>query len=132
VRPGDAREIVLGSSVTSMDVRTLATTAEQIAVRAQGHQRTLPIRVEVDDPVLAWYFRDAAPPSDGAPPGVVTLFSQDPQAAEADYIGARFATRETWDTLGLSLDTWLEWVMFRTAAAEPPLASQAVTLWEKK
>jgi uncharacterized protein (TIGR03663 family) len=148
VRVGDAREIVFGPDVTTLGARALANAAEQIAISTQGHVGDLPIRVEVDDPVVAWYLRDARPPAGQAAMGVVTLFGQPPectrhasclhsggqppQPLDAEYIGARFTLRETWDTLGLNVDAWLEWVLFRASAAEPPLETQAVTLWRRR
>jgi uncharacterized protein (TIGR03663 family) len=132
VRAGDAREIVFGPDVTTLGVRALANAAGQIAVRTQGNVGDLPIRVEVDDPVVAWYLRDARLSSDQSAMGVVTLFGQQPQPLDAEYIGARFTIRETWDTLGLNVDAWLEWVLFRASAAEPPLETQAVTLWRRR
>jgi len=131
-RVGDPREIVWGPSVTPIDVRDLVTTAEQIAVRAQGHTATLPIRVEVDDPVVAWYLRDARLPEGQVAAGVVTPFGAQPQPSEDRYIGARFNTRAAWNTLGLNVDTWLEWVLFRTSGADLPQATRTVTLWEKR
>ena len=132
VRAGDPREIVLGSVVTSTDVRALVDTARQIAVRSQGNTAVLPIRVELEDPVLAWYFRDANTLPNQPAPGVLTAAGQQPRVTDATYIGARFITRETWDTLGLDLETWLEWLLYRSSGAEQPLPVQAVTLWQKQ
>lgn len=131
-RVGDPLEIILGPNVTATDVRALTEMADQLAVRTQGHSSTLPIRVEVEDPVLAWYFRDANPPPAQPAPGIVTLFGVPPKAPEVAYIGARFTTRQAWDTRGLDPDTWLEWAFFRTSRADVPLTVQAVTLWQKR
>ncbi|MGH2593969.1 MAG: hypothetical protein ACRDGG_10695, partial [Anaerolineae bacterium] len=131
-RVGDPREIVWGPSVTPIDVRDLVTTAEQIAVRGQGHTATLPIRVEVDDPVVAWYLRDARLPEGQVAAGVVTPFGAQPQPGEDRYIGTRFNTRAAWNSLGLNVDTWLEWVLFRTSGVDLPQATRTVTLWEKR
>ncbi len=131
-RVGDPRELILGPAVTSTDVRNLVETAEQIAIRAQGHLATLPIRVEVDDPVVGWYLRDAQWPQGAAAPGVVTADGGKPQSVESGYVGARFYTRVAWDALGLSFDAWLEWALFRTSGTRPVQMTQTVMLWEKR
>jgi len=105
--------------------------AEQIAIRTQGHIATLPVRVDVDDPVVTWYLRDARWTGNPAPPGVVTSYGSQLQSGGVSYIGARFITSGSWDALGLNIDAWLEWVIFRTSPALPPTL-QAVTLWEKR
>ena len=131
VRAGDAREIVWGPAVKTLNVRALRDAAEQIAIRSQGHIGTLPIRVDVDDPVVAWYLRDAQVRSGDVAQGAITLSGEQPRALEGGYIGSRFTIGAAWDTLGLSLDDWIEWALFRTAA-EAPAATKQVTLWERR
>lgn len=132
VRVDDAHEIIRGSRVTTTGVRLLLETAEQIAIRTQGHTGTLPIQIDVDDPVVAWYLQGAQVTADSLPAGIVTPFGQQPQAVSGGYIGARFNIRQAWDTVGLNLDTWLEWALFRESSGQPPLDVQSVTLWEKR
>jgi hypothetical protein len=131
VRPGDAREIVWGPAVTTPSTRALRDAAEQIAIRSQGHAGTLPIRLEVDDPVVAWYLRDAQIRPGDVVQGVVTLAGEQPRAPEGGYIGSRFTIGAAWDALGLSLDDWIEWALFRTGG-EAPAATKQVTLWERR
>ncbi len=132
VRVGDPHEIVWGPNVTTRGVRLLMDTAYQIAIRSQGHVGTQPIRVEVDDPVVAWYLRDARVLPGEAPAGIVTRFGDQPRTTDGGYIGARFNVRESWGTLGLDLRAWLEWALFRTSPGAPAQVTQAVTLWEKR
>lgn len=131
-RAGDAREIVWGPSVTTLNVRALRDAAEQIAIRSQGHVGTLPIRVDVDDPVVAWYLRDAQVGPGDVVQGAITLSGEQPHALEGGYIGSRFTIGAAWDTLGLSLDDWIEWALFRTGGIEAPAATKQVTLWERR
>lgn len=130
VRVSDAREIILGRVVTAPDVRNLTALAEQVAIRAEGMKSPLPIAVEVDDAVVAWYMRDAFAPPNQAPPGVITRLGEQPQV-EGSYVGARFTTRESWDTSGFSIDEWVQWLVFRNIRARMPQTVQEVTLWER-
>lgn len=130
-RAGDPREIILGSHVTPGVVRDLVAEAEDIAIRSDGSRFSLPVRVEVDDPVVAWYLRDARLLPDQAAAGAVTAFGQQPQGID-NAIGARFDTRLEWDPVGLDFDAWLEWVLFRTSPAYPPQVTRSVTLWARR
>ncbi|HLF28855.1 MAG TPA: glycosyltransferase family 39 protein [Anaerolineae bacterium] len=132
VRVGDAREIVWGPRVTTSSVRTLVDAAEQTALRSTGTLERLPLRLEVDDPVLAWYLRHAQLLEGETAVGVVTRYGEQLPTADGGYIGSRFNTQAAWDTLGLNLDTWLAWALFRDSAEEQPVVTQSVTLWEKR
>jgi len=131
VRAGDAREIIWGSSVTTPGVRLLVETANQIAIRAQGHASTLPIRVGVDDPVVGWYLRNVDV-SSGTIAGFVTLGDDQPSVPDSSYIGTQIIIRKSWDTAGLTFEAWLGWALFRESASFPPQVTQTVTLWEKQ
>lgn len=130
MRVSDAREIILGRVVTAPDVRNLVTFAEQIAIREQGAKSPLPIAVEVDDAVVAWYMRAAFVQSNRPPAGVITLLGEQPQA-EGSYVGARFTLRQSWDMSGLNIDEWVQWLVFRNNRVRQPLIVQEVTLWER-
>ena len=131
VRAGDAREIIWGPEVTTPGVFLLLDTADQLAIRTQGHLESLPVRVEVDDPVVLWYLRHARVPPDQAPAGIVTLHGEQPRAATGSYVGARFNVRESWDATGLNLDAWLKWALFRESAGSKPIPIQSLTLWRR-
>jgi len=129
-RVGDPRESVWGFTVTPVAVRDLVVEAENTAIRSTGNIFTLPIRVEVDDPVVGWYLRHARLLDSQAAAGVVTTTGLQP--SDADYVGSSFTTRLTWDPIGLDFDAWLEWMLFRTTPVEAPQATQSITLWVKR
>ncbi len=131
VRVGDAHEIILGPRVTTPGVRLLLDTIEQIAIRAQGHLGTLPIRVEMDDPVIDWYLRDARIPPGDTAAGVITRYGEHPPSGGEGYVGARFNIQETWDAVGLSSEAWMEWALFRQSPDLPSLDALSVTVWER-
>ncbi|HET7088520.1 MAG TPA: glycosyltransferase family 39 protein [Anaerolineae bacterium] len=132
VRAGDAREIIWGPEVTTPGVFLLLDTADQLAIRSQGHLESLPIRVETDDPVVLWYLRDARVLPDQAPAGMVTLYGEQPQSVTGSYIGARFNIRESWDVTGLNPDAWLKWALYRESDDNRPVPTQSLTLWQRQ
>ena len=131
-RAGDAREIIWGPEVTTPGVFLLLDTADQLAIRTQGHLESLPIRVEVDDPVVHWYLRRVRAPSNEAPAGIVTLYGEQPRATTGSYVGARFIVRESWNVAGLNLDAWLKWALFRESAEAKPVPTREITLWRRQ
>jgi len=132
VRAGDAREIIWGPEVTTPGVFLLLDTADQLAIRTQGHLESLPIRVETDDPVALWYLRDARVVPNQAPAGVATLYGEQPQSATGSYVGARFNIRESWDATGLNPDAWLKWALYRESVDNKPVPTQSLTLWQRQ
>ncbi len=132
VRAGDAREIIWGPEVTTPGVFLLLDTADQLAIRWQGHLESLPIRVETDDPVVLWHLRDARVLPNQAPAGMVTLYGEQPQSATGSYVGARFNIRESWDATGLNPDAWMKWALYRESVDNKPVPTQSLTLWQRQ
>jgi hypothetical protein len=132
VRAGDAREVVWGPEVTTPGVFLLLDTADQLAIRTQGHVESQPILVESDDPVVLWYLRDARVPPNQMPAGVVTLHGEQPRSATGSYVGARFNIRESWDATGLNPDAWLKWALYRESSDNKPVPTRSLTLWQRQ
>lgn len=136
VHVSDPREILINHP-TNKGMRDLVTAVEEISAWRSGDRHELPLRVvDLDDPVVKWYFRDFRDVrygvGSGENPDVQVYITPerftDP-ALEETYRGGRYALRSGWflDT-GMGGPDLIKWWLYRQA---PPPETLDIVLWAK-
>ncbi len=136
VRPGDPREIILGTETTSLDVRDLTDDLAKLSVDKTADVSALPVTVlSAPEGVLGWYLR-GMPNAHFA--GTVDLLSNplavistaQPPTLAGSYAGQRFTLQHQWRIEGKSAIDILRWLVYRRA--EPPQPTREVVLWVRQ
>jgi uncharacterized protein (TIGR03663 family) len=138
-RPGDPREIIVGSEATSPAVHKLVYDLKVLSAQKTTNPHLLDLFVlggSPSDAVLKWYLRDmpnahfvAGLDVSSAPEALVTT-GLEPPALPGSYAGERFTLQQTWNLGDRPASDILKWIIYRSA--ETPRPTQQVILWVKQ